>query len=378
MRAGNKKAAPGIVPKTKPLVVVIKKRRKRPRQSRATTIINRSKPGLPNLTKQLTEAPASPTTDNDDDAFFPPLLEDAIPCDTLLAVQSLTSPTQSHKSLAIPLFASSEDILGILQSQIYPFLKQDTHKKGKGSHDDDDDHESRGMITRELQELFRKNSLRRLSSISTGTAAAVTANVTVLLKTEDYVRGVWDAHDGADHLGFGNAIINAAESKNVHTTYIQWFTDHLHRWTGRVIRTSELLQTWQQFALPQELHYQSTISLPKALDYFQRLQILMAHHHNSSGSETTYQLWLPHWGTVLSALATAQKKFLQKLRQTYQKELSEQSFVQEPFYNNISTRLLLQWMQDQGVIRLVPKPFGNFITLVGAPGNSKTTKMARK
>ena len=369
MKAGNKKAAPGVDQKTKPIVIVIKKRRKRPRQSRVRTI-NKSKPGLPNLTKQFTEAPASPMIDNDDDAFFPPLLEDAIPCDTLLAVQSMTSPAQSHMSLSIPLLASSEDILGILQSQIYPFLKKDTPQKGKGSQDDNDDHESLGMITRELQELFRKNSLRRLSSISTGATASVAADVTVLLKTEDYVRGVWDAHDGVD-LGPGNAII-AAELKNVHTAYVQWFTDHLHRWTGRVISTSELLKTWQQYSLPKDLQYQSAVTLPKALEYFQRLQILMANHNSSSGSETTYQLWLPHWGTVLSALATAQKKFLQKLRQTYQKELSEQSFVQQPFYNNISTRLLLQWMQDNGVIRLVPKPFGNFIKLVGAPGNSKT------
>ena len=129
MKRSTKRPAPRAAGETNPIVVTIKKRKKRPRHFQ-NKVPNQSKPGLPNLTKDLTEAPPSPAADdNNDDVLFPPLLEDAIPCDTLLAVQALTASSQAHASLAIPLLASSEVIRGILQSQIFPFLKQDTQKK---------------------------------------------------------------------------------------------------------------------------------------------------------------------------------------------------------------------------------------------------------
>jgi len=365
-------------PSTKPIVVVVVRKKKKRKHSFSC---DKRKPGLPHLSsKQLTDAQKHFTSDdtegfgyqdNDDIVLFPPM-EDAIPCDTLLAVQALTSPSQSHWSLDIPLLTSSEVISCCLESQIYPFLQQG-----------ENDHESLGMVTRELQDLFRKNMLRRLFSIGSGGgsgggggggATAVT-DLTVLVETKEYLRGVWDAHYGTDG-------IPSPELQMVQAAYVQWFADHLHCWTGRMISMNELTRTWHQYPPPQNLQYQAIISLTHALEYFQSIQIIMANHNQLSGggrggggsNETQYQLWLPHWGTVLSALQTAQKKFIQKLQQTYQKELSEKSFISQPFYNKISTRLLLQWLQDHGRIRMVPKPFGNFIKLVIGPGNNNDKK----
>ena len=97
------------------------------------------------------------------------------------------------------------------------------------------------------------------------------------------------------------------------------------------------------------------------MEYLQQIQVVLPHHHRQ---QTTYQLWLPQWGQVLSAVTTAHKKFMLKIRQSYHKEISEQSFLAQPYYKGISSKLVFQWLQDQGLVRLVPKPFGNFITLV--------------
>ena len=85
---GNKKTSQQAPSATKVKIVVKRRKNK-------TKTPNKSKKGLPNLTKELKEAPPEEENkdenDEDDEFFFP--LEDAIPCDTLLAFQSLTQPS---------------------------------------------------------------------------------------------------------------------------------------------------------------------------------------------------------------------------------------------------------------------------------------------
>jgi len=374
-------------PKKKRLVVVVRRPKKRHRPLKIL-----AKPGLPNLTKELTEAPPEDNTnnddeDNDEDAILFPVM-DEIPCDTLLAFQSLTSPDTPHLCLPIPLQASTEPIATILESQLYGVVQQD-----------DQDHESLAMITRELQDLFHKNILRRLSSISTtgGGGAGGGTNLTVLILTQDYIRGVWDALDAADNVSTTTTTTTSAENDSnnpqqraaVHRTYVEWFVEHLHRWTGQSIRQSQLEDTWARHPPSKDVAYQYNVvlNLSHAVEYWQRLEILMpANTHGSVGGESTYQLWLPTWGETLATVQTAQTKFVQKVRLTSHKEVSEFSFVQQqPYYKHVSTKFLLQWMLDCGMVHKIPKPFGNFIRLVqkqpkqqasGGGGNKKRRKHA--
>jgi 6-phosphogluconate dehydrogenase len=299
----------------------------------------------------LSESPPPDSRDSHDsqgdDDLLPPL-EDAIPCDTLLAFQSLTS--SQDLCLTIPLVASMHPIPCILESQLVPALQQHS-----------DDHNSFEMVHQELPDLFYKNVLRRLTS-----AAKSEFRLTVLLTTEEYIRGVWDAYDSYSSSS------NEQQQQQQQST-VAWFVSHLHCWTGRIITEAQLQHQWTKHPPQTNLLYATTSSsasssLTRAMEYLQQIQVLLPNHHSQ---QTTYQLWLPQWGQVLSAFTSAHKKFLLKIRQTYQKEVSEKSFVAQPYYKGISSKLLLQWLQDQGVVTLVPKPFGNFITLVD---KSKTKK----
>lgn len=327
----------------KPLRVVIK-RRKRTKVPLAPPLRRDLKRGIPNLTREWTQPPPpEDSTEQDhgdtDNVFFPPL-EDAIPCDTLLAFQSLTS--SMDQCLTIPLVASMHPIPCILESQLAPTLQQDS-----------DDHHSFEMVHQELADLFHKNVLRRLTS-----AGKSGSSVTVLLLTEEYIRGVWDAHDSHP---------SQEQPKEQQRSTVAWFVSHLHCWTGRILSEAQLTHQWTKHPPPTNLAYamtSSASSLTRAMEYLQQIQVLLPNHHHLHGQQTTYQLWLPQWGQVLAALTSAHKKFLLKIRQTYQKEISEKSFLAQPYYKGISSKLLLQWLQDQGVVTLVPKPFGNFITLV--------------
>ncbi|CAB9528924.1 expressed unknown protein [Seminavis robusta] len=332
---------------SKPIRVVVKRRKRSNKKALATArqrLVVAQKPGIPNLTKELTEPPPEDDNDeNDDDELFLPL-DDAIPCDTLLAFQSLTcSP---HLCLSIPLQASMNHIPCILESQLVPALQQSAQ-----------DHNSFAMVTQELADLFHRNVLRRLTFA--GNNSNSSDALTVLLSTEEYIRGVWDAHDTQD---------NASEEQRA---TVVWFVEHLHRWTGRILSESKLRATWTRNPPLTNLPYFAlSSSCTQGLEYLQQIQVLMPNH---SQAETTYQLWLPEWGQVLAAFSTAHKRFLQKIQQTYQKEISEKSFLQHPFYKGISSKLLLQWLQDQGIVTLVPKPVGKFISLVDKKKKKKRT-----
>lgn len=338
--ATKKKTHPAQ-PATKIKVVVKRRRKIKPK-------VNLRRKGLPNLTKELTEAPPEEEEANqghdEDDGFFPPL-EDAIPCDTLLAFQSLThaSDTSPQRSLHIPLQASMEPIPCILESQLVPVLQQN-----------DQDQDSFGMVAQELPDLIRKNAIRRMTSIATPGGGGT--ELTVLLLTTEYIRGVWDAHDSTDDND------TTSDQRALKQSYLQWFVDHLHCWTGRLLIESKLKRTWTRDPPSPNLPYAMAASFSKALEYLQKIQVVMAHHHNQR--EATYQLWLPQWGTVVSAVQKSQTKMVRKLQQTYQKEVSEKTFLQQPYYHGVSTRLLFQLMQDTGKVQVVPKPFGNFVKLI--------------
>jgi Serine-threonine protein kinase 19 len=326
--------------------VVVKRRR----QSKPKTFKNSSKKGLPNLTKEVTDAPPDDNEekgendDVDDEFGFPPL-EDAIPCDTLLAFQALTqsSETSPQLSVHIPLQTSMEAIPCALESQIVPVLQQN-----------EQDQDSFAMVAEELPDLIRKNTLRRMSSIST---PGTNTELTVLLLTSDYIRGVWDAHDITDTT----SDTTSPEQRELQRAYVEWFVNHLHCWTGRLLLESKLQRTWNRRPPNPNLPYALGTSLFKALEYLQKIQVILAHNH--AAREATYQLLLPQWGTVVSAVQKAQTKMVRKLQQTYQKEVSEKTFLQQPFYHGVSTRFLLQLMQDTGKVHIVPKPFGKFIKL---------------
>ena len=165
-----------------------------------------------------------------------------------------------------------------------------------------------------------------------------TNRLEVYLRTQDYVRGVWDAYNYC--------------KQEIDGKVVEWFVQRLPDWTGRRITVEELSESWKREPLP-------NLKFEQLLQELQACQLLLASHSSSH-----FQLWLPAWGTVLNAWEQARKKLLLQLKSSSYKERSASSLVQK--HSPIPSRLLMKWMVAQGQIESVEKPSGMFLRLLPA------------
>lgn len=321
-------------------------------RKRSGQLVISSNHGLPSIGRKvseirkpvLTSVHRSEIDTNDlfrenDDSVFPDV---ACVSDTLLAIQSLKNGSRSQ-TIAIPLTQAPgrqaqqrapQYIHGILECQLYILIKDaNNHFPSVGGT------VPSLQVSTELPQLLRANKLRRLSSTTQSSHP-----LTILLETNDYVRAVWDAH----HRYPGNAAAT------------EWFLSILPKCTGLCIPIIQL----------EELYRNSSVEcsepLESILKQLQQMQVLMASH--SSG---VFQLWLPSWGLVLNVWEAARRKLLLQLKQSSFQERSVQALQQE--YSPIDTKLLIDWMVDQGEVQFRKRPAGVFVKLL-ASDESRSTR----
>lgn len=243
-------------------------------------------------------------------------------CDTALAIQSLCHSTET--CLEIPLLSRAHGadnitmIRGVLECQLHEWFS----KSGRSSH----------TVCRELDDLFRSNQLRKLSS-----AFRHADPLTVHVSTADYVRGV--------------RIAVAQED----TAATDWFIRYLKVWTGSRIARAAIEEAWQADPVSNSL----IRSASDLIRWLQECQILLS----ASSDHDTYQLWLPGWGVaVLPAFSKAVEIALTFLKQSSCKERACDAVVRRLRHNPIPvTGLLIPWLVAQGRVQRIARPSGPFL-----------------
>jgi Serine-threonine protein kinase 19 len=320
------------------------------------------------VTQKVNTANADALLDDTDDA----LLFANMPCDTLLAMQSLQQSMETR--IEIPLLRTTTTggsscindsysssyasmntapntivmmIRGVLECQLHErFTAAKTTATGGGGG-------SSQNVSRELDDLLRRNQLRQLSSSASSQHVGVVEPVTVYVSTTDYIRGLVVAA-AADTAGNEDSSMTTTST----TTLVDWFVRHLNVWTGSRITQSDIEEAWKEDPPPNA----STFSLRSVADlvrWLQERQILLA----ASADHDAYQLWLPGWGSaVLPAFSKARTDALAFLKQSSYKERSLPSVVRRLRHSPIPvTDVLIPWLVAQGCVQRIERPSGPFL-----------------
>jgi len=262
----------------------------------------------------------------DSSSFYPDhdgAEDDIIPSDTLMAIYSLI---ESDQGLHIPT-TNNGSVQIILESQIYSIF--------------DENHAS--IVNAELLELIQTNKILRMNCHNMSSMA--------FMRTEDYVKAIWDSHNHEKHPSPANEEI------------VSWFLAQLHHWTKLSISDSSLEDRWET---NRNATKENDTELSDAVRYLLNVQFLIRdpeQNLNSGGAkEGSYFLWLPNWGIVLKTWNKARQQFLTLLAQ--RKEMSKSNLLQNNRHSRISNNFLLKDLLSMEKIRIVERPFGSFIQLV--------------
>ena len=336
----NPATSEGTLPKLK--IVVKRKRISKP--AKRTRIAKRGG-GLPSLLKPsaLAQAAAAAAAVDEQAIAVPPdefsntflAEEDEIPCDTLMVIRGLQQ--QERGSLPIPLvhFTGTPFLHAVLECQVRKRLSQQA-------------------AVRELQDLLDDLELVRLRPADAAESSSSTEGLSVLLTREDYFAGVKDA--------CAKAVVNDRDQQQQngfkadhYRCVIVWFLRHWKEWKGRNIRQEVLQAVVAQNPIlvpispePEQLSFEQILHL------LQNMQIILPNHHQS-----TYQLWLPEWGTVLKAWQKAQTTLVANLKRSYHGERSIKALNQP--HSPIPTNILIEWLTTQGIVDAVERPSGTFL-----------------
>jgi hypothetical protein len=264
-------------------------------------------------------------TEEDGDGFG------ELPCDTLLAIQSLQTNSQG---LHIPL-DGNQQIQILLETQIFQRFEED--------------HAS--TIMSELESLIQSNQLRRLSCQDEGETA--------LVFTNDYIGGVWDAHrQHSTAIGKTCAVVEPQ--------VIAWFVDCLKDWTELAISEEAMQDSWEADIIVCKSmdDTQSIISFNDALRALLELQVLLREPTSSTTTTQQYHLWLPQWGLVLKRWNEARQQLVTFVARSKGGEISERNVLNKNRHSSVSTKFLLDELAYRGKLRIIQRPFGRFIQRV--------------
>jgi Serine-threonine protein kinase 19 len=239
-----------------------------------------------------------------------------IPCDTLLAMQSII---QAQQCLFIPLQVGSEIVPSVLVSQLYQKLQNPI--------------EGDSIVTKEVLALIRTNKLRRLVSLDT--------SVVTLMHTKDYVRAVWDSHQAC-----------STADKTCSTFILEittWFLAILPKWTAETMSRKDMSSHW----MSKKYNFQKVLDI-----LVTKMQLLI-----SNRNQDTFLLWLPNWGLVLQGLQQAQSNIILRIKRSMHKEVSEQSIRNSSLPGGMSAYFVTQTLIANGKITVHKKPTGSFFRL---------------
>lgn len=290
--------------------------------------------GLPTRgTKTFQSVPDQHDPEDEKDEFGFEELDTSVSnhSDALLAIQSLKVSSQG---LHIPLLNGST-VQVVLESQLFRRF--------------DSNHAS--MINTELRDLYRNNEYVELDCRDHQAVA--------ILSTPDYVAGVWDA------LHHANAEDLTEDRQMQYQAVVSWFVDSLPNLDTKCISEDQLAAQASASAGPKQKLIEGNVaslitrgSLDNMIQILLQLQVLM----RLDEKQHTYQLWLPNWGVVLKGWSEARQQLLSHLKRT--KELSERNLMSQNRHSCVSTKFLLDELQRNGTVRIVTRPFGNFVQCV--------------
>ena len=246
-----------------------------------------------------------------------------LPCDTLLLMKNLR---ENRRCMYIPLMQNGAfEIPAVLESQLYQKLRSG---EGRDS-----------TVTKELQELLRSNRIRQLSPIQGAD------QMVAYMETSHFVRAVWDAHR---HY-CSSVPFSTDAGKNHKNKVTTWFLGQLKSITGRVLPRKSLEDRWMERVPPFSF----------AIDQLVSMQVLMPRTQESS-----FVLWLPQWGLVLTSLEKAQTKILNQLKRSHFKELSRATFEAQHF-GGFTGNFVMDVMVSSGKVIEKDRPAGKFLQLGG-------------
>eukprot|EP00980_Cylindrotheca_fusiformis_P009514 scaffold2077_cov119-Cylindrotheca_fusiformis.AAC.17 len=222
-------------------------------------------------------------TENTDDCLD-------LPCDTLLAIQSLHS---NSEGLYIPL-TGNHQVPILLESQVFSRFEE---------------HHASGIMS-ELESLIQSNEIRQLSCQEDGTTAVVL--------TSDYIKGVWDAH--RQH---STSVENKCDL--VDPLVVSWFVESLNQWTTLAIPEEAIQASWKRDILVAADNHQTPISFSDALRSLLKLRLLLREPKSSATTSQQYYLWLPEWGLVLKRWNEARQQMLALIARSKGGEISERN-----------------------------------------------------
>jgi hypothetical protein len=258
-----------------------------------------------------------------------------LPCDTLMAIQSLL---KSSQGLHIPI-GNQRTIQAILESQIFQRFEE-----GHAS-----------TIMSELMHLIQTNQVRKLKDN--------TKTKTAFVLTRCYVAGVWDAHQQYAQNGYSEKVVS-------------WFVSCLKHWTESTISKELMEAYWKDNILvtvPSTKNDDSNnpkpskilLSLDDALKVLLKLQVLIRVSSSSNNNnDERYYVWLPNWGLVLKTWNDARQQLLGFIARSKGGEVSEMNVLNQNRHPCVSTKFLMDELTHDGKVRIVQRPFGKFVQRV--------------
>jgi hypothetical protein len=285
--------------------------------------------------------------DGDDDALF-----ENLACDTYLVFQSLLLNPHTRIDIPIPAAATTSSVSGNNKDSIPGILECQLHERFQTG---------ASFVSRELEELLRNNTLRCFVStvpvVSWNLDARGGATLTVLIRTEDYVRAVRAYNNNNNTITSSDTPSNHQDQQ---TRIIDWFLHHLKDWTRKQsgIAMRDIERAWETTSLS----LPSSWNIQRAIRLLQDSQFLMT----ASSDHESFRLWLPSWGSlVLPAFIKAQTTSIAYLRQSQYKERSLPSLIRRLSTHPIPVEhVLISWLAAQGYVERIERPAGPCIRLI--------------
>jgi hypothetical protein len=315
----NEGKKPAVVNKKR--IVVVRKKR-----NVFKTTASRRVGGLPSFRPRIAveaRAEENVAPEEDDDEFadgFTAAVDGDLPCDSLLAIYSLQASSQG---LHVPLL-SGGTVQAVLESQVFQRFEE---------------HHASTILS-ELMHLLQTNRVRKLDCQGKSTTVAC-------ILTKDYIAGVWDAQE------------HHAQSWHGYSKVISWFVSGLSHWTESTISKDSMQDHWMEdlTVFPTNGDGKpSPLSLDNAMQYLLKVQVLLR-----DSTTQRYRLWLPQWGIVLKGWNEARQQLIAYVARSKGGEVSQTNVLHENRHACVSTKFLLDELTQQGKLRVVERPFGNFV-----------------
>jgi Serine-threonine protein kinase 19 len=279
------------------------------------------------------------------------IIASTLPSEAMLAFQSLQQSTDT--CLSIPVSGTASVIHGVLDCQLHEWFTL-TNRFW-----------STRMVEEQLQLLRQANTLRSLAIPNT--------NRLVWITTSDYIRAVSESiatksstrnntSNENSEKGSDDEEVDGNDDSDASLEMVQWWIRYISQRPSDRFRTRDLEEAWQR---EQKSTNRPRTKAPRDIvPWLQRHQFILA----ASKDHTTFQLWLPGWGSsVLLTLLQTEKDVLSFLRRSRAKERSLSSLLERMPQHSSAIPIeavVIPYLVAQGYVQRIARPSGLFLKLL--------------